>query len=401
MIDFKDAYEITINEFRKFPYTFEEVDLLDSVGRILAEDIVSDIPMPAFDNSAMDGIAVKYDADIEKWKLIGESSAGSGSKKRIKKGEAVYITTGAMIPEGCDSIIPVEDITISNSAAILSNPSAYSINRHIRRKGEDVSAGTLVIRKNTLIKQQHIAMAASCGKHKLIVYSKLKIGVYSTGSELVEISSVPSGDMIRGSNLYSILAAVKSMNMIPINLGYLDDSFENVNSFLKEALANDIDILISTGGVSAGKYDYIADVYHRAGVDIKLHGVNIKPGKPMVFGTFDRDGVKKLIFGLPGNPVSSFVNFILFVRNAFLKAIDPGYCASIFARISSDLKKKDNKIHFIRGRISAENNEFFVSPTGSQSSADVLGLSNSDCFIIFQSEKRDFEMGSVAECMMI
>jgi molybdopterin molybdotransferase len=400
MINYNDAIEIIRKNFLNLNRKTEQVQLLDSLNRILAEDVISDISLPQFDNSAMDGIGVKFNKNISKWSVTGQIFAGNFKDITVSEENTVYITTGAKLPNGCDTVIPIEDIVFEENAAMLKDNSKVILGQHIRKCGEDLNAGTIVINKDTLLKSKHISIAAACGKSELQLYPKLKIGTLSTGDELVDISAVPTEDKIRCSNLYTILAAIKEINMEPLNLGFVNDNKLKIVDIIYNALKSDIDVLITTGGVSVGKYDHLKDVLRELGVRIEFSGVNIKPGKPMVFGVYEKEGKRKLIFGLPGNPVSALVNFIIFIKETILMRSDSNV-NPFYAKLDTDIKKTDKKRHFIRGNCFIRESENYVFPSGSQSSANLYGMSRSNCLIVVEEERTNPKKGEVVKCMMI
>lgn len=400
MIRYNKALKIVENEFSRIKIGIEKVDLLDSLNRILAEDIYADTDQPLFTNASMDGFAVKYVEGINEWKISGEVTAGSAIKINPKQGEAILVTTGSRIPDTVDSVMPIEDLIVKGNIVKYKNNGILKGGMNIRLRGEDIKKGQLLIRKNTVLKSNNIAIAASCGKNKIKVYKKLKIGILASGNELTDIDNKPSGDKIRASNLYSLLSAVDQMNMIPISFGIAKDYKKEIKTKLNSALNSGIDILLTTGGISAGKYDLLPDTFKELGVKIIISKVNIKPGKPVLFGVYNKNKRKVLIFGLPGNPVSCYVGFILFVRNVIMKKLALNY-HNTAAILNTPLTKKDNKRHFVRGLIQNNNGANIVSKIGSQSSANIGGLNFANCLIVFKEDHNILEKGSNVECIMI
>ncbi|MDR3667077.1 MAG: molybdopterin molybdotransferase MoeA, partial [Ignavibacteriaceae bacterium] len=254
-----------------------------------------------------------------------------------------------------------------------------------------------------LLKAQNIALAAACGKTRLKVYSKLNAGVMVTGDELVEITADPGEDKVRATNLYSLLAGAKEINMNPINLGIVKDDKDLLMRSITPALQSDIDILITSGGVSVGKYDLLKDIFKEAGVETIFWRVNVRPGKPLFFGKYNKDNKTKLIFGLPGNPVSSFVSFTIFIKPAVKKFYGHADFNPHTAKLEHMVKKEDSKRHFIRGMIKfdAKLKEFTVNVPGSQSSGNLAGLSDANCLIVIPEEMTNPGKGEDVECIMI
>jgi len=403
MISYSEANNIISEEFRNLSRNTKEVELLSSLNRILAEEVYSDINLPSFDNSAMDGYAIKFSEGKQKWKIIGEISAGNYTSFSLTDETAIRIMTGGKLPENCTTVVPVEDVKVEDTFVELTNSIKFKEGLNIRRKGDDIKDGQLALEKNTIITSKHISAAAACGKKKLKVFDKLNIAVLATGDELIDIDEKPVGDKIRGSNLYSLLASINEMNMHPVNLGFVSDDKLELESKIKSALDNDIDILITTGGVSVGKYDYVPEIFEKLGVSIKFRKVNIKPGKPMIFGTFKKENHPVFIIGLPGNPVSSFVGFHLFVKNNIYKRFGVDSQNNFNANLLEDIRKNDDKRHFMRGlfRYNKELNKYFVEKLASQSSGNIVTTSKANCLIVLEEDKKIIEKDESVECIKI
>lgn len=402
MISFNEAENILQSEFGKLKLKTEQIDLINSVSRILAEDIYSDIDLPPFDNSAMDGIAIKFNPEIKKWKVIGEIPAGKFNDLEIDQINAANIMTGGKLPIGCDTVIPIEDIEIKNEYAYLKKDVRFAKGINIRKQGEDLVKGKAALKKDTLLKPHHIAVAASCGRSTLKVYKRLRIGVLATGDELVDIHETPDGDKIRCSNLYSLISAIKEMNMHPVNFGIAKDNKQLIYDRVKWALESDLDILITTGGVSVGKFDFVKEVHEKLGVDIKFWRVNIKPGKPVLFGIYHHDGGTTLVFGLPGNPVSCLVNFFLFVQQNIYSLLNLNLIKKFSANLEDDLKKEDGKRHFMRGFCTYNiDGKYYVKKVGSQSSGNLAEMGKANCLIIVEEDRINPKKGELVECIMI
>lgn len=312
MIKFEEAINIIQNALQVL-HDFERINLTDSLGRILAEDIYSDIDMPPFDKSAMDGFACRRTDIQNTLEIIEVLPAGQVPLKKIGCNECAKIMTGAMIPEGADCVLMVEHTEIVEDNKIRFAKKDTSNN--ICYSGEDIKKNDQVLSKGICIKPQHIAVMASVGCTQPLVYKKLKIGIISTGDELVEPEFYPAQSQIRNSNGYQLIAQVERAGGIPNYIGIAEDSEEVTFKTIFKALAEN-DIVLITGGVSMGDFDFVPDIMLKAGVDIKFKSMAVQPGKPTIFGTFNQH---KYIFGLPGNPVSSYTQFELLVRPLMLK----------------------------------------------------------------------------------
>ncbi len=402
MISFDEAYKIIEKGFNEIKPETEKVLLERSLHRTLAEEVIADVDLPPFNNSAMDGIAVKYIENINEWKIVGEISAGNYEEFELNEKSAVTIMTGSRIPEFCDTIIPVEDIDVNKNTALLKENAKVRKGASIRKKGSDIANGETAIPKNTFVKPRHLAAAASCGKSELYVYKKLNIGVLATGDELIPVDEKPTGDKIRISNTYSLLAAIDELNMNAVNFGIASDEKVLLLQNIADALNSDIDILITTGGVSVGKFDYVKEVFEELGVEINFWRAYIKPGKPIVFGTFKSGDHSTLVFGLPGNPVSSLVNFEIFIRENIIKLYNQPKQEYIEAVLQNNLKKRDKKRHFMRGVLTkTTNGTYEVSSEFSQSSGSLVEMSKANCLMIIEEETINPAKGKVVKCMMI
>lgn len=400
LISYDNAMEIIKGEIKRLSPRTEEIDLLNSLNYILAEDVIADIDMPPFDNSAMDGYAIKF-SDRKNWEIIGEISAGNYSSLTLSEGGAVLITTGSKIPPEADTVIPIEDVETSGNALVLKPNAHFKKGMNIRTKGNDLEKGKITVSNFTKIGPNVIAALASCGKIKVKVYNKLKIAVLSTGDELIPINQVPHDDKIRASNNYSLSAAITEINHLPVNLGFAKDDKEIIRRKMKDALEMDIDMLITTGGVSVGKYDYLLELFDEAGIKKKFWRVNIKPGKPIYFGVYEKDKKKILVFGLPGNPVSSLVNFYIFIKPAVDYLYHQNEINFHTAILQHDLKKTDTKRHFSRGIIFYEEDEWRVKAEFSQSSGNLIETSRANCLIEIEENKINPLKGEKVKCIMI
>ena len=409
MISYSEAYKIIRDEFQKLKLHIEEVDLLNSLNRILAEDIFADTNLPPFDNSAMDGYAIKFNLSRKQWKMIGEISTGNFSEVSFRNlftlddDSAVLIMTGSKLPANTSAVIPVEDVITENGFVKLAEGKSIKENQHIRKKGEDLSEGVLALGKNQLITSNKISLLGACGKARVKVYRKLKFCVLATGDELVDIESKISGDKIRGTNLYSIIAVVTEFNMDAVNLGFVKDDKEKIREKLSEVFNSDIDVLLTTGAVSVGKYDYLKELLVELGTNIKFWKVNIKPGKPLVFGVIKKDDRTKFVFGLPGNPVSSYVDFMIFIKPAVQELLGIKDDKTVKAELTESVSKNDDKRNFLRGilKFNLEKGKYFVRAAEAQSSADMTRLSNANCLIVIEEERTNPQKGEEVECIMI
>lgn len=312
MITISEALKIINSEI--FSLETESVKLEDSVGRVLAGEIRADMDLPPFDRSQMDGFAVKIEdvknAPVE-LKIIGESIAGFGFDGEINSGEAVRIMTGARIPGGADSVQKVE--LTEEADGFIKILEATKVNENLVLKGAEIESGAKIFESGEIISENMIAAIASFGYENLKVFRRPRVAILSTGTEIVGISETPQKDQIRNSNSIMLKVFADKFSDAQI-LPHVKDDVESLKKNIAEAIEN-FDVLITTGGVSVGDYDFTKPVLREIGAEIFFEKISLKPGKPTVFAKKN----KCLIFGLPGNPVSAAVTFFLFVRTALLK----------------------------------------------------------------------------------
>ena len=285
----------------------EKVHLIEAIGRVIASDVYSDIDMPPFNKSAMDGYALKKD-DLESLLTPKGTIAAGQPPIEFSKGECVAIMTGARVPDCADYVIPVENTIKTGSGEIkVISPTKGS---NIAFKAQDIKKNQLIISKNTLLTPAHIAMLAAVGCTEPFVYKKIKTIVFSTGDELVEPNQYPSENQIRNSNGMQIVAQISQMPTEVIYGGIIGDSKEETRKALKNALANN-DLIILSGGISMGEFDFIPEILEEEKVELLFKTIKVKPGKPTIFA---RKG-NTTIFALPGNPVSSFIHCNILVKS--------------------------------------------------------------------------------------
>ncbi len=324
MIKFEEAYEI-VQSSAKFILSDERVNFTNTLGRVLAEDIFSDINMPPFDKSAMDGFACRREDLKNDLEVIEVLPAGKVPEKAVGVNQCTKIMTGAIIPDGADCVIMVEHTQESEQGKI--SVVIEDTNTNICFFAEDIKKDDQVLEKGIIIKPQHIAVMASVGCTNPLVYRQPKIGIVSTGDEIVEPDCVPGKSQIRNSNGYQLIAQVIRAGAIPNYIGITEDTKEATYNTISSALSNN-DIVLLTGGVSMGDFDFVPEIMEKAGVDIKFRTIAVQPGKPTIFGIL---GDTKFIFGLPGNPVSSYTQFELLVRPLINKLMNASQKSNILS----------------------------------------------------------------------
>ncbi len=305
MIEFEEAYQIVTGSTAVL--TTEKVSLDDSSGRVLAENIFSDMNMPPFNKSAMDGYACRKIDISGNLEIIEVIPAGRIPKKTITAGKCAKVMTGGVVPDGSDTVIMVEHT--ENISDNIIRFTKKNTGTNICYTGEDIKKKDKVLNKGTLIRAQEIAILASVGVTKPLVFKKLVVGIISTGDELVEPNQKPDISQIRNSNASQLIAQAKACNTIPKYFGIAKDTETSTRQIITTALRH-CDVVLLTGGVSMGDFDYVPKVLNDLGIEIKFKSIAVQPGRPTIFGC--KEG--KYLFGLPGNPVSSFVQFELLVK---------------------------------------------------------------------------------------
>jgi len=382
MISIEKAHEIVLQN--ALPLETEKILFTDSLGRILAEDVKSDIEMPPFDKSAMDGYACRKEDLKNTLEIIEVIPAGKTPEKIIGKNKCANIMTGAPIPKGADCVVQVELTEELDAKTVKVNEIPARDN--ISFKGEDVKVGTKVLDRGTKIEAQHIAVFAAVGYTDVLVYKQPRVGIISTGDELCEPQNKPSLSQIRNSNGYQLIGQVKSCGAVANYIGIAEDTPEDTFDKVSKALKEN-DIVLLTGGVSMGTFDFVPQVLEKAGVKIEFDAIAVKPGKPTTFGMAD----KKFCFGLPGNPVSSFVQFDLLVKPLIYTLMGQVYKPlDIQMTLGVDFKRRnpDRKAYF---PIIIENGE--VLPVDYHGSAHIHALSSAHGIISMEIGQAEIKKG--------
>jgi molybdopterin molybdotransferase len=372
----------------------EKIPLDQALGRVLAEDIVSRINNPPMDNSAMDGYALIAE-DIQsatpenpiKLEMVEEIAAGYTAKRVLRPGQTMRIMTGAPIPTGANAVLMQED-TQKDGNSILCLDKA-DVEENIRQAGEDVKIGDQVIKKGTTLTPAHIGMLAVVGRSQIAVGQRPVVSILSTGDEVLELDETPEGPQIFNSNGHMLAAQIKSAGGIPIYLGIAKDTEKALMEKFEWALK--ADIVVSSGGVSVGDYDLVKASLKKMGQNMLFWKVAMKPGKPLAFGRID----KIPIFGLPGNPVSSFVSFEQFVRPSLRKVLGCSDLShkTVQAKLTRTIKKKAGRLHFLSAIVSWTDGEYTVTPAGEQGSGILKSAANANGLLVFPLEDEEIEEG--------
>lgn len=408
ILSVKEASERLLSNLA--PLGSEMIGLEQALGRVLAQDIVASAGLPSFDNSSMDGYAVRAvdvrSASVETpvaLEVVGDIPAGSLELQSLIPNTAMRIMTGAQMPPGADAVVPVERTSTPEPMAGRPLPkrveilSAVNPGEHVRREGTDVTSGQRVMTTGVRLRPPHIGMLASLGIPQIRVYRRPKVALISTGDELVEIDQPIRPGQIRDGNGYALSAAVRQAGGIPVRLGIVPDDLDVVYAKLDQAVAAGADIILSSAGVSLGAYDFVRSAVERSGT-IDFWKVNIRPGKPLVSGAF-----KRVPFvGLPGNPVSALVTFEVFVRPmlARLSGLSVEHRLRLRAKVSERVRS-DGRESYLRGIVTWDQGGYRVKLTGSQDSSVLSSLIRANALVVLPAGSPPIEPGDEVEVWLI
>ncbi len=398
----------------------QNVVILDSLGHVLADDVVSGIDVPPLDNSAMDGYAVRATDTIGATEdspkllcVIDTVAAGAISSKPVTAGTAVRIMTGAPVPAGADCVVQFEHTDEaersrpSTGAAILEIGVFREVkgDLNIRRAGEDIACGATVLTAGTTIRPAEVGVLASLGRDQVTVVARPVVAILATGDELVEVGRPLPDGKIYNSNTYSLAALVRHYGGVPRILGIAGDSEEALTASLRQGL--DADMLLTSGGVSMGDYDVVKDVLAKEG-EIGFWTVRMKPGKPIAFGTIrgrDANGAPKSIphLGLPGNPVSSMVTFEMFARPAIFKMMGKRNWEkpAVEAVLDQRVANRDGRRVFARAVVEKRDGGYRAFLTGPQGSGVLTSMSRANGLVVIPEDRAEVAAGEVVRVLML
>jgi molybdopterin molybdotransferase len=420
-----EALDNILAQFAPLPPV--EVPLMEALGTVLAEAVRSDMDNPPFDNSSMDGYAVRSDDTAGasddspvRLRVSGHMPAGAFPQPgdRVEPGTTYRIMTGAPVPPGADAVIRFEDTSEGralDNARLLPQDARASSSEigeevllyrsvrpgdSIRRAGEDMREGDLVLSPGVTIRPAEIGVLASVGKARVRVHRRPRVAVLATGDELVEVDQTPGPGQIRNTNNYAIAAQLQSWGAVPLNLGVARDSREHLEAKLQEALDLEPDLIISSAGVSVGDHDFVKDVLLSMG-RVQMWRVRVRPGKPLLFG---RLGAREVpLLGLPGNPVSSMVTMELFARPAIMKMLGKSRLRrpTVTARAVEAMDYGAGREHYVRGIVSKEGDQYVCRPTGGQGSNLLTSMSRANALLIIPESASRVEPGDMLKALML
>ena len=397
----KKALQLVIDHCKQLKdrdLSSEVIPIREAYGRILAESVYLDTDQPPFDRSMRDGYAVLSE-DIQelpaRLKCLGEVKAGEVSSLCLKKGEALQIMTGAPVPAGADAVVMVEYTERPNSDEVIILKSSTS-KSNIALKGSERKVGDLLVSKGDRVSSIELGGLASVGKSQIYLFKRPTVGILTTGDELVEVDEKPGPGQIRNSNAYLLYSQVLKIGGIPKILSTATDNIKDLRNQINKGLRNDV--LLISGGVSMGKYDLVEPVMSELGIQIYFESVTMRPGKPTVYA---RKG-KQFVFGLPGNPVSTFVAFELFVNPVLktLQGLGPGTHPIIRGRLEREVIEKSGRTTFLPAVVADQGDGVKVDPVAWKGSADIFSMVGANGLIVVPLETERLSPGDLVDIIL-
>ena len=399
MLSVEEALEGVLRAFH--PLEPERVPILEALDRVLAEDVCADVDIPPYANSSMDGYAVQAADTVGAGRetpvrllVVGGVPAGYVSEQEVTPSTTICITTGAPIPPGADAVVRVEDTEAEGEWVTVF--AEVEAGRYVRPAGEDVRSGELVLRRGTFVRPQEIGMLATLGRKDVLVIRRPRVAILATGDEVVEIDAPLAPGKIRNANSYSNAAQVLKCGGIPVLLGITRDRAPELTQKIRAGLEQNVDLFLTSGGVSMGDFDLVKNVLAAEGT-IDFWKVRMKPGKPLAFGRID--GVPFL--GLPGNPVSVMVSFEMFARPAILKMLGVTEWERLVveATLMDAIPHKDERRHYLRVRVEQHDGEYCAYLTGGQGSGILSSMVKANALAIIPEEWDHAPAGARVNCL--
>ncbi|HRP97310.1 MAG TPA: molybdopterin molybdotransferase MoeA [Rhodocyclaceae bacterium] len=372
---------------------WERVSVRNALGRVLAADVIAPCNVPAHDNSAMDGYAVRF-ADLAAdgetaLSVVGTAFAGQPFTGIVSAGQAARIMTGAPIPSGADTIV-VQEVARSDGARVHI-PAGQQAGQNLRRAGEDLAAGSVAIAAGRRCGSAELGLIASLGIAEVTVYRRLRVAFFSTGDELASIGKPLGPGEVYDSNRYTLFAELTRLGCELLDMGVVRDDPAALEAAFRSA-ADNADVIVTSGGVSVGEADFIRELVNRLG-EVAFWKIDIKPGRPMAFGHIGG----AWMFGLPGNPVAVLVTYYQFVRDALLRlsGVTPLPAApSFLVPCGEAIAKRPGRREYLRGRLTTEDGRQRVTLAGAQGSGILKSMSEANCFIVLPEDCGDVAAGT-------
>jgi molybdopterin molybdotransferase len=373
----------------------ERVALKDGLDRVLAVDLTARVAVPAHDNAAMDGYALRGGSGPRRLHVVGTARAGAPFHGTVGSDECVRIFTGAVMPVDCDAVIAQEQVAVDGDFVVFDAPTPPGLNR--RLAGEDLAVGAIVVARGRRLAPSDLGLAASVGEKGFTVFRRPRVAVFSTGDELRDIGAALDPGSIRDSNRYTLIAMLSRLGVEVVDLGIIADDPAALEAVLRKTCRT-VNAIVTSGGVSAGGADHTRAVMDRLG-GVTFWKLAIKPGRPMAFGRITDDGRSALLFGLPGNPVAVMVVFYALVREALLKLmgarVEP--MPSITATCDVGIVKSPGRTEFVRGVATRDDDGWHVRPTGAQGSGILRSMSEANCLIVLAHGRGPVTPGEAVE----
>ncbi|HEX8459199.1 MAG TPA: gephyrin-like molybdotransferase Glp [Pyrinomonadaceae bacterium] len=404
MIPVAEAIRIVSEQSPRLPA--ERVALVAARGRVLAEDVIADTDLPPFDRAQMDGYAVRA-ADMEaaregapvRLSVVGEAAAGAGWRGQMHAGEAVRIMTGAPVPAGADSVQQVEVTRETEDGRFVEIERASAPAQFITRRATEVTRGSIVLRAGETINAASMAALASFGYARVLCGARPRVSVVATGSELVDVAAAPGADKIRDSNTYSLLAYAEAAGAFAAHAPFAADDAELLQRLIAEQAAR-ADVLVLSGGVSMGVYDFTKTALRALGAEIFFERVSLRPGKPTVFARLGRT----LVFGLPGNPVSVSVTFNLFARTAIraMQGASEAVLKEEQAVLGRQLKGASERASYLPAQLRTDDmGRLAAEPLRWGGSSDFVAFTRADALVIIEAGSKTIEAGAIVRVVRL
>ena len=365
----------------------EKVPIREALGRVLAQDIVPEINVPAHDNSAMDGYAVRF-SDLDKpLREIGTALAGKPFSGKLGPGECVRIMTGAVMPEGADTVVIQEVVKKEGERIVV--PHGQKKAQNVRYAGEDLAKGKPVLHPGQLVRPAELGLIASLGIGDVNVKRRLRVAFFATGDELASIGAPLKAGEVYDSNRYTLHGMLTRLGVVLVDMGVVRDRPQDLENAFKKG-SSLADVVITTGGVSVGEADFVRELMTKLG-EVLFWKIAMRPGRPMAFGKIGN----AFLFGLPGNPVAVMVTFYQFVRDAllFMSGREGGEVPLLKASAAENLRKMPGRTEYQRGILFRESGEWKVRTTGQQGSGVLRSMSEANCFIVLEHERGSVKAG--------
>jgi molybdopterin molybdotransferase len=374
----------------------EKVEVREALGRVLGEDIVPSINVPAHDNSAMDGYAVRSSDLNENTSLeeIGSALAGRPFHGKVGPGQCVRIMTGAVMPQGTDTVV-IQEI-VKKQGNRISVPAGQKPRQNVRYAGEDLKVGVAVLKSGKLLTPADIGLIASLGTGEVRVKRKLRVAFFATGDELASIGTPLKEGEVYDSNRYTLHGMLARLGVEVLDLGVVRDQPEELEKAFNKA-AKEADVVITTGGVSVGEADFVKQLMARLG-EVLFWKIAMRPGRPIAFGRIQ----DAFLFGLPGNPVAVMVTFYQFVRDAllYMSGRQDGAMPLLKAAAAENLRKVPGRTEYQRGIVFKEQDQWKVRTTGQQGSGVLRSMSEANCFIVLEHERGAVRAGELVSVQL-